>query len=118
MRNLSLLLLLGVFMFSTNFYAWDQISFTITFDDEQGLGNGHPKSPIEPPTVYIENDTLMFEADHPEYVLNIKDEEDEVVYTTTVYSSITQIILPSSLSGNYEIELIMGNWKFTGNITL
>ena len=103
-------------------FSFTQAEEFITFTCEEvhghSLGHGHPKSPIEPPTVYIENDTLMFEADHPEYVLNIKDEENEVVYTTSVYSSITQIILPSSLSGNYEIELIMGNWKFTGYITL
>lgn len=98
--------------------AEEYIIFTCEEIHGEPLGNPRPKSPIEPPTVYIENDTLMFEADHPEYVLNIKDEEDEVVYTTSVYSSVTQIILPSSLSGNYEIELIMDNWKFTGYITL
>lgn len=117
MRKL-LLLLFGVFMFSTNFYAWDQISFTVTFDDEQGLGHGYPKSPVEPPIVYIESDTLMFEAAHPEYILIIKDEDDGIVYSTAVYSSETQIVLPSSLSGNYEIELIMGNWIFTGYVSL
>lgn len=87
-------------MFSINIYAWSQISFSVTFDDEQGLGHGYPKSPVEPPIVYIESDTLMFEAAHPEYILIIKDEDDGIVYSTAVYSSETQIVLPSSLSGN------------------
>lgn len=113
-----LLLVMSYLLLSSNVMSGEWISFSVSSFDNQTVGNGHPKSPIEPPTVYIENDTLMFEADHPEYVLNIKDEEDEVVYTTSVYSSVTQVILPSSLSGNYEIELIMGNWKFTGYITL
>lgn len=35
-----------------------------------------------------------------------------------VYSTETQVVLPSTLSGDYEIELRMGYWKFTGWITL
>jgi hypothetical protein len=46
------------------------------------------------------------------------DEDGEVVYTTTVFSNETQVALPSNLSGDYEIELLMGNWKFTGWIEL
>ena len=86
--------------------------------DPKPIGIPVPKSPIQPPTVYIDDYTLSFEADHPEYVLSIKDEEDEVVYTTVVSSSQTQVILPSTLSGEYKIELIMGNWLFTGWINL
>ena len=78
----------------------------------------HPKSPIQPPTVYIEDYTLTFQTDHPDYTLYIKDEDGIVVYTTTVYSAQTQVTLPSTLSGDYEIELVMGNWMFTGWITL
>ena len=73
---------------------------------------------MQPPTVYIEDYTLYFEANHPEYVLNIKDEDGDVVYTTTVFSTQTDVILPSILSGNYEINLVMGNWLFTGWIYL
>ena len=37
---------------------------------------------------------------------------------TTVYSAQTQLVLPSTLSGDYEVELVMGNWLFTGWINL
>jgi hypothetical protein len=57
-------------------------------------------------------------ADHPEYILNIKDEDGEVVYTTTVFSTQTQVVLPSILSGDYEVNLVMGNWLFVGWINL
>ena len=82
------------------------------------IGHGHPKTPINPPTLYIEDYTLSFEVGHPDYVLNIMDEGGEIVYTTTVYSTQTEVVLPSTLSGAYEIELIMGNWLFTGYINL
>lgn len=82
------------------------------------VGNGHPKSPIQPPTVYIEDYTLSFVADHPDYILNIMDEDGAVVYSTVVYSTQTQVVLPSTLSGDYEIQLVMGNWLFSGWINL
>ena len=73
---------------------------------------------MQPPTVYIEDYTLTFQADHPDYTLYIKDEDGNPVYTTLVSSAETQVTLPSSLSGDYEIELVMSNWLFTGWITL
>ena len=49
---------------------------------------------------------------------DVKDEDGDVVYTTTVFSAETEIVLPSTLSGDYEIQLVMGNWLFTGLIQL
>ncbi len=82
------------------------------------IGHDYPKSPAVPPTVYQEDNTLTFVADHPEYVLYIKDEDEVVVYSTVVTSAETEVTLPSYLSGTYEIELVMGNWLFTGWIDL
>ena len=114
-----LLFLFGAFIFSTSLSAQVLVPLTVCIeDDEQPIGDGHPKTPITAPKVYIDDYTLLFEANHPEYVLYIKDEDDNVVYTTTVYSSQTQVVLPSTLSGDYEVNLIMGNWLFVGYILL
>lgn len=114
-----LLFLFGAFIFSTSLSAQVLVPLTVCIeDDEQPIGDGHPKTPITAPKVYIDDYTLLFEANHPEYVLYIKDEDDNVVYTTTVYSSQTQVVLPSTLSGDYQIELVMGYWHFTGWINL
>lgn len=115
-----LMLLVCTLMLSTSANAWKLVPFTLSFagDDNISLGNGHPKSPIQPPTVYLDDYVLTFETDHPDYTLYIKDGDGEVVYTTTVYSAQTQVTLPSSLSGDYEIELVMGYWVFTGFISL
>jgi hypothetical protein len=98
--------------------AWDPIPFTVSFDDDQPGGNGHPKTPITAPKVYINDYMLLFEANHPEYVLYIKDEDEVVVYSTVVTSATTEVVLPATLSGDYEIELIMGDWLFSGWINL
>ena len=98
--------------------AWDPISFTVSYDDEQPIGNGYPKTPITAPKVYIDDYTLLFEANHPEYVLYIKDENETVVYSTVVTSATKEVVLPSTLSGDYEIDLVMDNWYFWGYIEL
>ena len=112
-------LLFGAFIFSTSVSAQVLVPLTVSIeDDEQPLGNGYTKTPTLAPTVYIDDYTLLFEVNHPEYVLYIKDEDDNVVYSTVVYSTQTQVVLPSTLSGDYQIELVMGYWLFTGWINL
>ena len=114
-----LLFLFGAFLLSTSVSAQVLVPLTVCIEeDEQPGGNGHPKTPITAPKVYIDDYTLLFEVGHPEYVLYIKDEDDNVVYSTVVSSTQTQVVLPSTLSGNYQIELVMGYWHFTGWINL
>jgi hypothetical protein len=114
-----LLFLFSAFVLSTSVSAQVLVPLTVSIEEhDQPLGPGYPKTPITAPTVYIDDYTLLFEVDHPEYVLYIKDEDDNVVYSTVVYSAQTQVVLPSTLSGNYQIELVMGNWLFTGWINL
>ena len=113
-----LLVIASAFMISTNSLGQQLVPLSVHYDETMPIGHGHGKPSIEVPKVYIEDYTLSFGVNHPEYILIIKDEDDNVVYTTTVYSTQTDVILPSTLSGNYEINLVMGNWLFTGWINL
>ena len=114
-----LLLIVGVFLLSTSLFAKEIVPFTVYYEDDQPAGNGNPRTPIEVPLVYIEDYILTFEAYHPEYVLSIKDEDGTVVYSTVVYSTQTQVVLPSLLSGDYEIQLDFGGrYIFVGEIVL
>ena len=114
-----LLFIASVFMLCTNLWAKQIVPLSVSIDDdEKPMGHGHGKSIIEAPLVYIEDYTLTFENNHPEYILNIKDEDGYVVYFTVVHSTEMQVVLPSTLSGDYEIELTVGNILFTGRIHL
>jgi hypothetical protein len=115
-----IILLLSILLMGTQAKAqnYKPISFSTSIIPHGVIGKGHPKSPATPPVVYLEDNTLTFVADHPEYVLYIKDEDEEVVYSTVVTSAETEVTLPSYLSGTYEIELVMGYWLFTGWIDL
>ena len=118
MRKL-FLFVLGAFLISTSSWAQELVPLSVSIEDDvQPIGNGHGKTSMCPPVVYIEDYTLSFEVNHPEYVLYIKDEDDNVVYSTVVSSTQTQVVLPSTLSGDYQIELVMGYWHFSGWINL
>jgi len=113
MKN-KLLMLLGALLLCTSIGAKTIVPLTVSIDDDDmPLGNGYGKSPMRPPVVYLDDHTLSFVAGHPNYTLIIKDEVGNVVYTTTVFSAQTEIVLPSTLSGDYEIQLVMGYWLFT-----
>ena len=113
-----LFLMISAMLVSVIAVAEVEIELFVSIDDETPLGHNVPKTPVRPPHVSIENGVLSFTADHPEYVLFIRDEEGDVVYTTVVSPSVTQVVLPTTLSGEYQIELTMGNWLFTGWIDL
>ncbi len=114
-----LLFLFSAFFLSTSLSAQVLVPLTVCIEEnEQPIGDGNPKTPVIVPKVYIDDYTLLFETNHPEYVLYIKDENDNVAYSTVISSIQTQVVLPSTLSGNYEINLVMGNWLFTGWIYL
>ncbi len=109
---------LFILLMSTNVMSREVVSFTVHYEDNKPIGHGNTRSPIEVPLVYIEDYTLTFAVGHPDYTLIIKDEDGDVVYTTTVFSTDIEVILPSTLSGDYEVNLVMGNWLFTGWINL
>ena len=117
MKKGLLFLSFALFM-SVSAFAWKQVPLSPCGFDNTPVGHGTAKSPDETPTVYIEDYTLTFAVGHPDYTLIIKDEDGYVVYTTTVFSTDIEVILPSSLSGDYEVNLVMGNWLFTGWINL
>jgi hypothetical protein len=90
----------------------------VKYFDPTGTTNPDPKSPVDPPTVYQEDYTLSFASVHPAYTLYIKDEYDNVVYTAFVAANTSTVVLPSTLTGEYKIELIDDEKCFWGYIAL
>ena len=70
----------------------------------------------EIPEVDIEDYTLTFDDSCLGCELRLVDENDNVVYTTTITSN--TLVLPSTLSGEYELQIISGIYCFYGYIEL
>jgi hypothetical protein len=81
-----------------------------------GIGNPLPKSPATSPEVTLDDHTLTFDESCSGCVLYLVNEDDEVEYTTVITSD--TLVLPSTLEGQYEIQIIQGEWCFYGDIEL
>ena len=77
-----------------------------------------PKSPVVEPTVYIDGNVLTFETPCDGCVLQLVDEDDEVVYTIIIPVGTTTLVLPSYISGTFELQIIDGEWMFYADIEL
>lgn len=76
------------------------------------------KGPVLVPQISLDNHTLYFYTPCDGYTLNLVDENDVVVYTIVIPVGTTSWVLPSTLSGEYELQLISGNYCFWGIIEL
>lgn len=114
---IGILLMLLTFSVSNVYADGIDINFqTGGIDDNTGLP--YPKSPIQPPQVEQDGYTLAFVGAHADYTLCLLDENDDVVYTTVVPSSVSTVVLPGYLQGTYEIRLLTDTVYFYGLITL
>lgn len=84
--------------------------------DPTGALEQPERTPIEIPCIQQEGQTLYFDSSCHGCLLRIVDAENSVVYSTTITSS--TLVLPSSLEGVYELQIIRDNWCFYGEITL
>lgn len=80
-----------------------------------------PKVPMHTPEVYLEEYTLSFSYNNG-YTLELVDpsmgDEGTIVYTAVIPEDVLTWQLPATLSGNYTLRLIFGNWAFIGEIEM
>ena len=81
-------------------------------------GSGNHKGPVQVPEISLDDHTLYFFTPCDGYTLNLVDENDVVVYTIVIPTGTTSWVLPATLSGEYELQLISGNYCFWGMIIL
>lgn len=112
---LSLLLIWGVT--SEANAQGTQVSLEVKKVDDKPVLPDIPRTPILFPTVWQDGYELEIEAPHAEYVLNIVS-GTTVVYSIVVPETVSLVVLPATLSGTYELQLIQGNLCFYGDIDL
>jgi len=82
------------------------------------INNPYPKTPIYIPSASLDGHTFYINGGHADFVVQLLDEDDNVVYQTVMPSDVSSIVLPSTLSGTYQIQLLWGDWMFYGWINL
>lgn len=72
-------------------------------------GKPNPRSPLTPPYVEMDDHTLYFETGHAAFTLVLLDEDGEEAYEVSVPNTVDVLVLPSTLVGNYELQLYDGS---------
>lgn len=73
------------------------------------IGSTIPRSPLTPPYVEMDDHTLYFETGHAAFTLVLLDEDGEEAYEVSVPNTVDVLVLPSTLVGNYELQLYDGS---------
>ena len=92
------------------------IHLQVRYDDPLVEQENPHRDPVEAPEVYIEDHTLTFDSSCHNCTLRLVNADNEVEYTTVITSS--TLVLPSTLEGTYELQIIQGEWCFYGDIEL
>lgn len=93
-----------------------EVPLQVRIDDPTENQPADPKTPILVPEVSLEDYTLTFDASCLGCELRLLDENGVLVYSSTITSS--TLVLPSYLSGDYELQIIRGIYCFYGYINL
>ena len=98
-----LILFLGGAYISRLYAEFPQI-IPLQIINEDGVNEGNTKNP--PLTVFQNYNVLTLSATQSDYTLQLRDVNDTVVYSCFVPVGSTQIILPTSISGSFEMEAL------------
>lgn len=96
----------------------DEIDLEVGIYDPTGTYEPFEKGPVLVPSVSLDGHTLYFATSCDGCTLRLLDENDVVVYSTVIPTGTTSLVLPSYLSGEFEIQIIQGNYCFWGYIIL
>ena len=100
-------------------YWGDLVQLQVQIYDPVVSGNPMPKSPVEAPTVSLDDHTLYIYDVAYDFTLMLVDENDDVIYSTFVPANTASLVLPSTLTGTYTLMLIPnGTYYFEGEIEL
>lgn len=97
---------------------WAQQEIPMQIIDERPAGSGNTLAPPRPWYITQNDYTLTMPAFEDDFTLELLDEDGVVVYSVYVPAGTTMIILPSTLSGDFELRLVADTYYYRGYITL
>lgn len=112
---LFLLLLIGGCTF-----AFGQHQIPMQIIDQSSMGNGPTNAPPRPWYITQDENVLTLPAFDEGFTLQLLDEDETVIYSTYIPAGTTLVVLPSTLSGEFELRLIpvLTSYYYRGYISL
>ena len=97
---------------------WAQQEIPMQIIDPSGPEGGNTLAPPRPWYITQNDYTLTMPAFGVDFTLVLLDEDGVVVYSVYVPAGTTLIVLPSTLSGDFELRLVADTYYHRGYITL
>lgn len=95
------------------------VNLQVCIEDPTPAMGGIPRGPVSVPTVTIDDHTLYFYGVGYDFTLQLLGDDDNVVYSIFVPVGTVSIALPSTISGDYVLQLIPGgSYYFEGTVAL
>lgn len=101
--------------------AFGQHQVPMSIIDKNGAdGGGNTLAPPRPWYITQDENVLTMPAFEDDLTLQLRDEDDTVVYSTFISAGTTQVILPTTLSGDFELRLIpfLATYYYRGYLIL
>ena len=96
----------------------DPIDLSVSIINPNAGHLGQHRGPVLVPEVDLDGSTLSLITPCDGCEILLLDENGGVVYSTVIPVGTTSLVLPSYLSGEYEIQIIRDNFCFFGFIEL
>ena len=90
----------------------------LTYDDNTSTTPGGNRTPTCSWTIDVTENVISMKSTLCDYTLCLYDEDGEVVYTVFVPAGTTQVILPTTLSGDFELRFETSTYYYYGYISL
>ena len=90
----------------------------LTYQPNGSTHGGYPKTPVALWYITQDGNVLTMSATPCDYTLSLYDEDDDLVYSVFVPAGTTQVVLPTTLSGTFEIRFETDTYYYYGYINL
>ena len=94
------------------------VQLQVRIDDPEDNQENKNRTPVLIPDVSIEGYTLCFDTPCDGCTLRVVNEDGDVEYTIVIADGTDELELPSYLEGEYELQIVRGNFCFYGIIEL
>ena len=114
------LLLFAILLIGGTALALGQNQIPMHIIDQGPMGNGPTYAPPRPWYITQNENVLTMPAFEDDFTLQLLDEEETVVCSAYVPAGTTQVVLPTTLSGDFELRLIpfLATYYYRGYIEL
>lgn len=112
-------MLLALLLTMGNIYSYSSpVQVSMNIIDKSASGDGPTYAPPRPWYITQDDYTLTMPAFEDDFTLELLDEDGVVVYSVYVPAGTTLIVLPPTLSGDFELRLVADTYYYRGYITL